>query len=98
MNTVDILGYSAAIIASFIFWPQALKTIKSKEVESLSIYSTLLQLIASILWFTYGYMKKIYPIVIVQVSMLLANSIILLCYIKWNFPRPANSLIDKKEY
>ena len=97
MNNVDILGYSAAIIASLIFWPQAYKTIKSKEVESLSIYTILLQLSASIMWFIYGNLKKIYPIVLVQISMIIANVIILMCYIKWNFPKPANSVIDKKE-
>ena len=96
-ENVDILGYSAAAIASLIFWPQAYKTIKSKDVDSLSIYSILLQLTANVMWFSYGMLKQDYPIVIVQVSILTANLIILMCYIKWNFPKPANSVIDKKE-
>ena len=49
------------------------------------------------MWFSYGMLRRDYPIVIVQVSILTANLIILMCYIKWNFPKPANSVIDKKE-
>ena len=98
MNNIDILGYSAAAVASLIFWPQAYKTITSKNVNSLSIYSIILQLTANIMWFSYGMLRRDYPIVIVQVSILTANLIILMCYIKWNFPRPANSLINNKEY
>lgn len=98
MNNTDILGYSAAAIASIVFWPQAINTIRSKDVDGISIYTIILQLIASLLFLVYGILKNDYPVFLVNVSMVIANMIILGCYLKWNFPKPANSLINKKEF
>lgn len=95
-NYVDTIGYTGAALASFILWPLAYKTVVTQDVESLSPYTILIQLVASILWFTYGMLKRDYPIIIVQVSLLISNIIIAYCYVKFNMPKAYNKLLNKE--
>ena len=79
-NHTNVIGYAAAGLASLIFWPLAYKTIKTQDVDSLSPYTIIIQLVASILWFYYGILQNDYPIILVQISILAANLIIAYCF------------------
>ena len=35
-NHINIIGYTGAVLASFILWPLVFKTLKTQDVESLS--------------------------------------------------------------
>ncbi|MEM0909648.1 MAG: SemiSWEET transporter [Pseudomonadota bacterium] len=67
---IQIIGYIAAICTSLSFLPQALKVLKSKNTEalSLSMYSV----------FTFGvFMWLIYALLLWDMPMILANTITL---------------------
>ena len=91
---ISIIGYTGAILASFILWPLAYKTLKTRDVEALSPYTIFIQLLASLLWFIYGMLRNDYPLVIVQISLLVSNSIIAYSYLKFNAPKAYNRLIN----
>ena len=84
MNYEKIVGYTAALVASLMLWPLAYRTVVLKDVKSLSPYTIILQSIAAVLWIIYGVMRKDNPIILVQISILIANSIIGWCYLTWN--------------
>ena len=53
-----ILGLIAACFTTFSFAPQALKTIKTKNTEGVSILMYALFLLGVVLWAVYGYVKS----------------------------------------
>lgn len=72
-----VIGYIAAALTTFSFLPQALKTIKTKSTDDLSLgmYSALV--IGMIGWLIYGLILKEGPIIIANVITLIFAGIIL---------------------
>ena len=70
MQTIDLIGYTAATLTTASFIPQAVQTFKTKDVRgiSLGMYSAFTVGVA--LWLVYGVLMAAWPIV-------LANSITL---------------------
>ncbi|MFH4966818.1 SemiSWEET transporter [Gaetbulibacter sp. M240] len=76
-HPIEIVGLLAAVFTTSAFVPQAYKTWKSKNVDSISLTMYLTMLIGVILWFIYG-------IYINSLSMVLANgvtSILVFCIV-----------------
>lgn len=65
---IEIVGLLAAVFTTSAFVPQAFKTWKSKNVDSISLTMYLTMLFGVILWFIYG-------IYINSLSMVLANGV-----------------------
>ena len=95
---ISIIGYMAAILTSGVNIPIAYKTLKTQDIESLNIYTIMIQLFASALWLVYGKLKNDIPILSLQIVMTCINLFILYCYFRYNFPKAYNKYIDKKEY
>ena len=53
MNTVDLLGYSAAFITSLSFLPQVIKTWREKSARDISILMFLIVAFNEIMWVIY---------------------------------------------
>jgi len=70
MNQITILGFTAAVLTTASFIPQALKTIKTKNTKDLSLPMYLILTLGVLLWFIYGVLINDWP-------MLLANAITL---------------------
>ncbi len=70
MPYIDLLGYIAACLTTFSFIPQALKTIRTKDVSgiSLTMYGCFTAGVA--LWLVYGFMLGAWPIVIANIITL----------------------------
>lgn len=66
----EIIGYLAGLFMAVSFIPQAWKTVRSKEVDGLSLGMYLLFNISMICWIIYGFYLKSY-------QMLIFNSICL---------------------
>ena len=66
-NLANLVGYSAAVVGTFLMLPQVLKSWRTKRVEDLSFGMTVLYFFNCLLWL-------IYAILITAVPMIVANS------------------------
>jgi len=80
---ITILGLVAAILTTISFLPQAIKTIKTKNTDDLSLgmYSVLVSGI--ILWLIYGILIKDLPVILANGVTLVFTSSILFLIIKY---------------
>lgn len=58
IDASQIVGFIALIASSVGFFPQVVKTLKTKKAEDLSLYTLLLLIIASTSWITYGFSRS----------------------------------------
>ena len=85
---MEIIGYTAAVINNISVYPQAYEVyiiVSAKQYEKLKTLSThmfILQLIGCMLWLSYSYYKKLYPIIFGSIMTILPSGYILLniCY------------------
>lgn len=74
---VKYIGYIAALLTSMSFLPQAIKTIKTKDTESISIWMYLMFVLGVVLWLVYGLFIKDLPIIAANTVTLLFSGTIL---------------------
>ncbi len=60
----DFFGYVAATLTTISFFPQALKTLRSRETDSISLRMYLLFTTGVGFWFIYGWMVGDGPVLI----------------------------------
>ena len=70
IDSIEIIGFIAAILTTSAFVPQVYKTLKTKDVEAISLSMYLVMFTGVLLWIIYG-------VYINSLSMLFANSITL---------------------
>ena len=77
LTLTDWLGYGAAVLTTFSFVPQAMLTVRSRDVSgiSLGMYSAFTAGIA--LWLIYGWQLGAWPIIIANTLTLILAGIIL---------------------
>ena len=77
MNLQDTLGLTAAVLTTGSFVPQALLTLRTRDVSgiSLSMYSAFTLGVA--LWMVYGLLLREWPIVLANAVTLALASVIL---------------------
>lgn len=61
---IEILGFTAALLTTISFLPQAIKVWKTRSAEDLSLAMFLLFTIGVFLWLIYGLMINNYPVII----------------------------------
>ena len=76
MNFV-IIGYLAAFFTAVSFLPQAIKTIKTREVAGLSVITYLFLFFGSLSWLVYGYYLNDLPILTTNTLTTISTFIIL---------------------
>ena len=78
MRSIDLLGTLAATLTTLSFLPQALHTLRTRDVSgiSLAMYSAFTLGVA--LWLAYGVMLGEWPIIIANAFTLALASIILI--------------------
>jgi MtN3 and saliva related transmembrane protein len=77
MDQLTIVGNIAAILCTFSFLPQAIKTIRTRDTKSLSLPTYITFFIGIALWAYYGYLSQIPAILIGNSITLLFSGIIL---------------------
>lgn len=82
MDTTAIIGNIAAILTTSSFLPQAIKTIKTKDTDSLSFPMYLLFVSGVLLWLIYGMLNQQMPIIVGNLITLILAGIILSFMIK----------------
>ncbi|MBK7059814.1 MAG: SemiSWEET transporter [Rubrivivax sp.] len=91
MTPTDLLGYCAAALTTLSFVPQALLTLRTRNVAgiSLGMYSAFTAGVA--LWLAYGLMLGEWPIVVANLLTLILASVILGLKVMVDRERRANS-------
>lgn len=79
MNFVNILGFFAGALTAVSFFPQVIKTWKSKSAKDISLAMFIVFCAGVFLWLIYGIIIKSFPVIIANfVNFILAGFIIML--------------------
>jgi len=83
MSSEDILGYIGSTTVALLQVPQLLKTYKSKKADELAWGMILLNLFASIIWFSYGVMLEKMPIILANIIYFIATTGLIVMKLKY---------------
>ena len=73
----DLIGYIAAFLTTLSFFPQALKTLRSRDTHSISLRMYLLFTTGVMFWSIYGWMVGDGPVLIANLITLVPSAIVL---------------------
>lgn len=77
MNAQDWLGYAAAALTTGSFVPQALLTLRTRDVSGISLGMYTAMTLGVALWLAYGLVLRQWPIVAANaVTLVLASTIL----------------------
>lgn len=79
MNNIDAIGFAAAILTTISFVPQAIKTIKTKNTQGISLVMYLLFSIGVFCWLIYGIATLNMPVLLAN-GVTLAFALVILFY------------------
>jgi len=71
MNYITIIGLIAGIFTTISSIPQAIKTIKTRSTEDLSLGMYLILTLGLFLWLIYGILKRDMPIILANLFSLI---------------------------
>lgn len=83
MNLVETLGLVAALLTTASFIPQAIKVIKTKHTQDLSLSMYSMFFVGVFLWLIYGIMLNSTPIILANLITLVFSGIILFLKLKY---------------
>lgn len=83
MDIVTITGFTAAILTTASFLPQAIKTIQTKDTSGISLFMYSIFALGTLLWFLFGLFSNNMPVMIANAVTLVFASIILVYKIKY---------------
>ena len=89
-DTVDVVGYVAALVTNISFYPQAyqifclVRTQEWQQLDALSLKTFSLTGFGCILWLIYGIIKEIYPIIIGSTMTIIPSIYICTTLIFWS--------------
>ncbi|WP_036903458.1 MULTISPECIES: SemiSWEET transporter [Prochlorococcus] len=74
----DLFGFVAAALTTFAFFPQVVKTWKSRKTDGLSIVMLIMFITGLIFWIIYAIQTKSIPVLIANIITLIFNLTILI--------------------
>lgn len=74
---IEFVGFTAAILSTFAFLPQVIKTWKSKSAKDLSLGMYLLVSSSVLMWLIYGILTVDWPIILANIVTLSMSLVIL---------------------
>lgn len=83
MTFTTIIGLTAAVLTTVSFVPQALKTIRTKNVDGLSVGMYSIFTLGIVCWLTYGIVMKDLPMILANSITIIFVLIILIYVIKY---------------
>ena len=79
MTSIDLVGYSAALLTTIAFVPQAWLTWRRKKTDEISLGMYALFTTGVALWFGYGVLMMAWPIIIANgITLVLALAILVM--------------------
>ena len=76
------IGYVAVFFTVVSFLPQAIKTLKTREVNGLSVLTYLFLFLGSLSWFSYGIVLSDVPLVVTNFLTTFFTGLILFLIVK----------------
>jgi len=77
METIKIIGFLAGALTTISFIPQVVKTVRTRDTGSLSLFMYLIFTAGVFFWLTYGILIKDVPIIIANgITCLLASTVL----------------------
>ena len=83
MEYIDLLGYIAAFLTTISTLPQFISTIRTKNVQGVSLGMFITLGSGILLWFFYGFLKSDYPLIfanLITLLLVIGNIIMILKY------------------
>ena len=74
---LPLLGYTAAVLTTVSFYPQAIKTLRTNDTRSLSLRMYLLFTLGVVGWGVYGLLRREWPVFAANLATLPATLAIL---------------------
>lgn len=71
LDTVKLIGYTAALLTTISFLPQVVRTIKTRLTRDLSFGMLFLLLVGNSVWLIYGLLSHQMPIIAANVVTLI---------------------------
>ncbi|MBR3501790.1 MAG: SemiSWEET transporter [Alphaproteobacteria bacterium] len=73
----EVIGYVAGICTAICFLPQSIQTLKTRNVQGLSLLSYIIYNIGILSWILYGaYLKSIQMIIFNGISLVFSSTIL----------------------
>ncbi len=73
----NFIGYTASVLSTIAFIPQAFYVVKTKDTRSISLPTYTIFVLSVIFWFVYGIMLRDMPIIASNVICIVMGMIIL---------------------
>jgi MtN3 and saliva related transmembrane protein len=83
MDWIEIFGFAAGIVTSVGMMPQLIKTIKTKQVDELSIQMYIIYLAGFGMWITYGVIRKDIPIIATNTFSVILTMVMIILKIRF---------------
>jgi MtN3 and saliva related transmembrane protein len=77
MELSELFGYFAATATTVSFIPQAIKVIRTRDTQSISLWMYILFSFGVMLWLMYGILLRALPIILANAVTLFFSAIIL---------------------
>jgi MtN3 and saliva related transmembrane protein len=79
MTGLEILGFTAAILTTLCWLPQAMKTIRTRDTRALSLIAQSSLTTGIVLWLVYGWLIENGPLIFANcVSLVLVGTILVM--------------------
>ena len=75
---IEFFGYFAAILTTLAFFPQLIKTLKTKKADDVSLITLIMFLTGVLSWIVYGYKISSTPILLANLITFILNLLILI--------------------
>jgi MtN3 and saliva related transmembrane protein len=83
MKLTPYIGYLAGILSVVAFFPQVVRTWRTKKTKDLSIGMFSILITAGLLWSTYGFLSKDWPVLATNLAMVILNGAILTAKLRY---------------
>lgn len=83
MNAIQLVGLVAGTLTTAAFFPQVLKTWKSRSAKDLSLGMFSLFCLGVALWLVYGFMVQDIPVIAANMITLMLASTLLFFKLRW---------------
>ncbi len=87
MHVVEIIGYLAGILTLITYVPQAVKTLRTRRTEDLSLLTYVILAVSALLWTVYGLATRQPAIGITNVIVFATSGLILVVKLRGSSDR-----------
>ena len=88
MNWITVIGLVAAFCTTTSFIPQAIKSVRTKQTDGISLPMYVVFTFGTAMWFIYGLASSNVPVVLANGVTLILSSVILFVKIKHSITKP----------